>query len=233
VYFVSPTFQRRFVPGFRGLTGLGQAAPPTADSTQVQVDTADVLNLGQSLRDAQTRLTNLLAQMRQDPELARQIGPSVTAQQAALGDLTARYVGVYTAIFGQPPAGLGSPLLVAAAVAVILAYVTAQLYLWHQKQDVLEEQAKAQILAEQNRQSIIQMAQQKQNDAQQQAAAGDAAGAADSQAAAMALLQQAGTPGLQPAPPPGAQGFADWIKANWLPVVGIGAGLILLPRMMR
>jgi len=224
VYFVTPTFQRRYVPGLRG---LGDS------STPVQVDTSDVLNLGQSLRDAQTRITNIVAQMRQDPDLARAIGADVTAQQAALGDLTAKYVGVYTAIFGQPPAGLGNPVVVAAAVAIILGYVTAQLYLWHQKQDVLEKQAQAQILAEQNRASIIQMAQQKQNDAQNQAAAGDAAAAADSQAAAMALLQQAGIPGGQPAPPPGTQTFADWVKANWLPVVGIGAAIFIVPRIMR
>jgi hypothetical protein len=230
VYFVSPNFQRRYAPGFRG---LGQAPASSAGSTQVQVDTSDVLSLGQSLRDAQTRLTVILAQMRQDPELARAIGPSITAQQAALGELTSKYVGVYTAIFGQPPVGLGNPVVIAAAVAVILAYVTAQLYLWHQKQDVLEQQARAQILAEQNRQSIIQMAQQKQNDAQTQAAAGDAAGAADSQAAAMALLQQAGIPGMQPPPPPGGQSFADWIRSNWLPVAGIGAALLIVPRMMR
>src|SRR5262250_1454573 len=120
--------------------------------------------------------------MRQDPDLARAIGADITAQQAALGDLTSKYVGVYTSIFGQPPAGLGNLVLVAAAVAVILAYVTAQLYLWHQKQDVLEQQAQAQVLAEQNRSSIIQLAAQKQNESQAQAAAGDAAGAADSQA---------------------------------------------------
>lgn len=224
MYFVNPVFQRRFVPGFRG---LGQAA----DSQQVQIDTSDVLNLGDSLRTAQTRLTTITAQMRNDPDLARAIGPSIVAQQAALGDLTSKYVGVYTAVFGQPPAGLGNPILIAAAVAVILTYVATNLYLWHQKQDVLEQQAQAQILAEQNRQAIIQMATQKQNDAQNQAAAGDAAGAADSQAAAMALLQQAGVPGTQPPPPPGGQTFADWIKANWLPVVGIGAALFVLPKI--
>jgi hypothetical protein len=224
MYFVNPMFQRRYAPGFRG---LGDA------STDVQVDTADVLNLGQSLRNAQTRLTNIVAQMRQDPDLARAIGADVTRQQAALGDLTAKYVGVYTAVFGQPPVGLGNPVLVAAAVAIILAYVTAQLYLWHQKQDVLDKQAQAQILAEQNRASLLQIAQQKQQQAADQAAAGDSAGAADSQAAAAALLQQAGVPGMySPAPPSGAQSFADWIKANWLPVAGIGAAIFIVPRLM-
>lgn len=222
VYLVNQMFER---PG-RGLRGLGQTS-----STNVQVDTADVLNLGNSLRNAQTRLSIVEQQMRDSPDLARAIGAGVTAQQSALGDLTAKYVGVYTAIFGQPPAGLGNPILVAAAVAVILAYVTAQLYLWHQRQDVLEQQAQAQVLAETNRASIIAMAQQKQNDAQTQAAAGDAAGAADSQAAAMALLQQAGIPGAQPPPPPGAQGFADWLKANWLLVAGVGAAIVIVPRM--
>jgi hypothetical protein len=227
MYYVNPIFETPRVPR-RRLAGLGDTS-----STPVQVDTADVLNLGQSLRDAQTRLTNVEAQMRQDPDLARAIGASVTAQQAALGDLISKYVGVYTAIFGQAPVGLGNPILVAAAVAVILAYVTAQLYLWHQKQDVLEQQAQAQILAEQNRASIIQMAQQKQADAQTQAAAGDAAGAADSQSAAMALLQQAGIPGTAPPPPPGGQTFGDWIKANWLPVAAVGAAIVFLPRVME
>lgn len=228
MYLVHPMFERPTFPSrVRTLRGLGDAS-----STQVQVDTVDVLNLGASLRNAQTRLTNIVAQMRQDADLARAIGADITAQQAALGDLTAKYVGVYTAIFGQPPAGLGNPILVAAAVAVIIGYVTAQLLLWHQKQDVLEQQAQAQILAEQNRASIIAMAQQKQNDAQTQAAAGDAAAAADSQAAAMALLQQAGIPGAQPPPPPGTQSFTDWVKANWPIVAGVGAAVVFLPRIL-
>lgn len=225
MYLVNPMFERPTVR--TRLRGLGDSS-----QTPVQVDTTDVLNLGASLRNAQTRLTNIVNQMRQDPDLARAIGADITAQQAALGDLTSKYVGVYTAIFGQPPAGLGNPILVAAAVAVILGYVTAQLYLWHQKQDVLEQQAQAQILAEQNRASIIQMAQQKQNDAQTQAAAGDAAGAADSQAAAMALLQQAGVPGTQPPPPPQTQSFTDWIKANWMLVAGAGAAVVVLPKIL-
>ena len=225
MYLVNPMFERPTVR--TRLRGLGDAS-----ATPVQVDTADVLNLGASLRNAQTRLTNIVNQMRQDPDLARAIGADITAQQAALGDLTSKYVGVYTAIFGQPPAGLGNPILVAAAVAVILGYVTAQLYLWHQKQDVLEQQAQAQILAEQNRASIIQMAQQKQNDAQTQAAAGDSAAAADSQAAAMALLQTAGIPGTQPPPPPQAQGLSDWVKANWMLVAGAGAAVVFLPKIL-
>jgi hypothetical protein len=228
VYLVNPMYEKS-----KRLSGLGSLGDTS--STSVTVDTTDVLNLGSSLRDAQSRLTSITSQMRQDPDLARAIGADVTRQQAALGDLTAKYVGVYTGIFGQPPAGLGNPVIVAAAVAVILAYVAAQLYLWHQKQDVLEQQAQAQILAEQNRASLLQMAQQNQNQAAAQAAAGDAAGAADSQAAAAALLAQAGTPGtiqlLQPPPPPGAQGFADWIKANWLPVAGITAAVIFVPRL--
>lgn len=223
MYYVNTMFEGR-----RRLAGLGDAG-----STSVQVDTSDVLNLGDSLRNAQNRLTAIVAQMRQDADLARAIGPSVTSQQAALGDLTAKYVGVYTAIFGQPPAGLGNPVLIAAAVAVILAYVTAQLYLWHQKQDVLEQQAQAQILAEQNRASIISMAQQKQAAAQAAAAAGDAAGAADANAAAQAMLLQAGIPGAgAPPPPPPPQNFADWIKANWLPVAAVGAAIVFVPRMM-
>src|SRR5579864_9173279 len=186
--------------GRRRLAGLGDAG-----STSVQVDTSDVLNLGDSLRNAQNRLTAIVAQMRQDADLARAIGPSVTSQQAALGDLTAKYVGVYTAIFGQPPAGLGNPVLIAAAVAVILAYVTAQLYL----------------------------SQQKQAAAQAAAAAGDAAGAADANAAAQAMLLQAGIPGAgAPPPPPPPQNFADWIKANWLPVAAVGAAIVFVPRMM-
>lgn len=224
MYFVNPIFERPQLGRYRG---LGDTS-----TTNVQVDTSDVLNMGDSLRTAQTRLNTILAQMRQDPALAQAIGPTVTAQQAALGDLTSKYVGVYTAIFGQAPAGLGNPILVAAAVAVILAYVAAQLYLWHQRQDVLEQQAQAQVAAEANRSAIIAMAQQKQNDAQQAAAAGDSAGAADAQAAAMALLQQAGVPGTQPPPPPGGQSFADWIKANWLPVLGIGAAVLIVPSLV-
>jgi hypothetical protein len=220
--YVNPLFRRR------PASLLGDAS-----STQVQLDTADVLSIGGQLRDAQSRLTNLLAQMRNDADLARAIGRDVTAQQAALGDLTAKYVGVYTAIFGQAPVGLGNPIVVAAAVAVILSYVVAQLYLWHQKQDVLDKQAQAQILAEQNRASIIDMAQQKQDEAAQKAAAGDAQGAADARAAAAAMLTQAGVPGGAVPPPPGTpQSLSEWIKANWIPVVAVGAAIFIVPRMM-
>jgi hypothetical protein len=210
------------------LTGLGDTS-----STPVQIDTTDVLNLGNNLRSAQSRLTNLVAQMRTDSSLAQAIGRDVTAQQAALGDLTAKYVGVYTAIFGQAPVGLGNPILIAAAVAVILAYVTAQLYLWHQKQDVLEQQAQAQILAEQNRSNMIDMAQQAQDSAAQKAAAGDAAGAAADQATAATILQNAGIPGtaaVGPAAPP--QTFSAWLQANWITVAAIGGAIFLVPKLI-
>jgi mannitol-specific phosphotransferase system IIBC component len=198
----------------------------------VQIDTADVLSLADQLRSAQARLTNLVAQMRVEPSLAQAIGRDVTAQQAALGDLTSKYVGVYTAIFGQAPVGLGNPILIAAAVAVILSYVAAQLYLWHQKQDVLEKQAQAQMLAENNRASILEAAQQQQDAAAQQAAAGDAAGAATTQANALALFAQAGVPGAAAPPPPGTQTFSDWIKANWLAVAGIAGAIFIVPKLV-
>jgi hypothetical protein len=221
--YVNPIFRRRVLPG---LTGLGDTS-----ATPVQVDSADVLNLGNQLRAEQTRLQNLLALMMQYPDLARAIGADVTKQQAALGDLISKYVGVYTAIFGQAPAGLGNPILVAAAVVVILSYVAAQLYLVKQKNDVLEQQAQAQMLAEQNRASILDMAQQKQDQAAAQAAAGDTTGAADSTAAANALLAQVGTPGTPP-PPPGSQSFTDWIKANWIPVALTVGAIVVVPRLI-
>lgn len=210
------------------LAGLGDTS-----ATPVQIDTSDVLNLGDQLRSAQSRLTNLVAQMRSDSSLAQAIGPGVTAQQAALGDLIAKYVGVYNGIFGQNPVGLGNPILIAAAVAVILTYVAAQLYLWHQKQDVLEQQAQAQILAENNRASMITAANAAQASANAKAAAGDTSGAAQDQATAATLFSQLGTPGA-PAPPvpPGSQSFSDWIKANWIVVAGVGAAVFLLPRLV-
>ncbi len=222
--YVNSLFRNR-----AALSGLGDTS-----TTPVQIDTADVLSLGGSLRNAQTRLTNLVGQMRTDPALAAAVGRDATVQQAALADLTSKYVYVYTVVFGQAPVGLGNPIVIAAAVAVILSYVAAQLYLWHQKQDVLEKQAQAQILAEQNRSSIIDMAQQKQDEAAQKAAAGDAPGAADANAAAAAMLAQAGIPGsAQPPQPPGTQGFSDWIKANWLIVAAVGGAIVVVPRLMQ
>ncbi len=216
---------------FRGparLRGLGDSGG------SVQVDTADVLGMGQSLRAEQARLTNLLAQMRTDPELARAIGRDVTAQQAALGDLISKYVGVYYAVFGQAPVGLGFPVAVAAAVAIILSYIAAQLYLMKQKNDVLEQQARAQILAEQNRGAIINEAQQKQQTAWDLANAGDAAGASAAQESANALFAQSGTPGLMTpgTPPPPPQGVADWLKANWITVAAIGGAIFIVPKIM-
>lgn len=224
MYYVNPVFERPRFPALLGDTS----------QTPVQVDSADVLSLGQSLRDAQARISNLFQAMQQSPELAAAIGRDLTAQQQALGDLTAKYVGVYTAIFGQAPVGLGNPILIAAAVAVILAYVTAQLFLWHQKQDVLEKQAAAAQLAEQNRGSIIDMAKQAQASAAAKAAAGDAAGAATDQAAALQMLTDAGIPGsAPPPPPPPGTSFSDWIKANWLPVAGVAAAILITDQYMQ
>ena len=224
MYFVSPIFERSRVSRLRG---LGDTS-----STQVQVDSANVLNLGDDLRSAQARINALVQQMRNDPALAQAIGPGVTAQQAQLGDLTAKYVGAYTAIFGQPPAGLGvAPLLIAGAVAVVLASIAAALYVWHEKQDALEQQAQAQTLAEQNRGALITAAQQKQQDAWNAQQSGDTAAAADANAAAMALYQQAGVPGSSAAT--GPQTFTDWIKANWLTVSLIAAGIYIVPRVVE
>jgi len=222
--YINPLFRLRAAAT---PTGLGQTA-----STSVQLDSADVLNLGNQLRAEQARLNNLLGQMRSDPDLARAIGRDVTAQQARLGDVTARYVGVYTAIFGQAPVGLGNPILVAAAVVVILSYVAAQLYLIKQKNDMLEQQAQAQILAEQNRASLIDQAQQLQDSSNQKAAAGDATGAAADRSTALAILAQAGVPGSGGTPPPGGQSFSDWIKANWITVAAIGGAIFIVPRLM-
>lgn len=224
MYRVNPLFR-----GPTSLRGLGDS------SSSVQVDTADVLGIGNGLRAEQARLTNLLAQMRTDPELARAIGRDVTKQQAALGDLISKYVGVYYAVFGQAPVGLGNPVLVAAAVAVILGYVAAQLYLVKQKNDMLEMQARAQILAEQNRGAIINEAQQKQQSAWDLANAGDAAGAAAAQENANALFSQAGTPGLLTPgvpPPPSPQGVGEWLKANWITVAAIGGAIFVVPKIM-
>lgn len=216
-------FRRRVVPS---LAGLGDS------SSSVQVDTADVLGMGDQLRSEQARLTNLLALMRQSPELARTIGRDVTKQQAALGDLIAKYVGVYTAIFGQRPVGLGNPVLVAAAVAVILSYVAAQLYLMKQKNDVLEEQARVQMITEQNRGALINQAQQKQATAWDLKNSGDAAGAAAAQAEADQIFLQAGVPGSSGTPPPGTQTLTDWLKANWITVAAIGGAIFIVPKLM-
>lgn len=230
MYLVNPTFESRAALAgltsrgrMRGLGSLGDAS-----TQQVQVDTTDVLNLGDSLRTAQTRLNNIVSQMRQDPSLAQAIGRDVTAQQAQLGDLTSKYVYVYTAIFGQPPAGLGNPVLIIAAVAVVLAYVTATLYVWHQKQDAIEAQAQAQMIAETNRASIIAMATQTQQQANAAAAAGDTSGANAASAQALALLQTAGVPGTAPPPPPPPS------STNWLLVGGVAAAAILvLPNLIK
>jgi hypothetical protein len=211
----------------RGFQGLGDTS-----NTPVQVDTADVLSLGDQLRAAQARLTNLFQQMQSDSTLAAAIGRDVTAQQAQLGDLIAKYVGVYNGIFGQNPVGLGNPVLVAAAVAVILAYVGANLYLWYQKQATLEAQAQAQIITEQNRASVINMAAQQQNLAATKAAAGDSVGAADAAASAQAMLLEAGVPGTPP-PPPAPATFSDWLQANWITVAVIGGAIFVLPKILN
>lgn len=225
MYVVNSMFESRTLrAGPRGLGRLGDTS-----TSQVQVDTTDVLNLGDSLRTAQSRLNNILDQMRQDPALAQAIGPDVTAQQAQLGDLTSKYVYVYTAIFGQPPAGLGNPVLIIAAVAVVLAYVTATLYVWHQKQDAIEAQAQAQVLAENNRASIISIAAQTQQQANAAAAAGDQSTADAANQQALALLQSAGIPGTAPPPPPPPPS-----STNWILVGGIAAAAVLvLPNLIK
>lgn len=226
MYYVNPMFESR-----RRLAGLGDAA-----STMVQIDSNDVLGIGDQLRSAQADLTNLLQQMRQSPDVARAIGRDVTAQQAALGDLISKYVFVYTSIFGQAPPGLGiAPILVGAAIAGAVAIIVAGLAVWWEKERAVNTNAQAAVTAENNRASVIAMAQQKQADAEAKAAAGDAAGAADAQAAAQAILAQAGIPGsaLQQPPPPGTQTFSDWVKANWISVALIGGAVVIVPRLIN
>jgi hypothetical protein len=210
------------------MTGLGD--------TSVQLDSSDILNLGNNLRSAQASLTTLFQQMQQDPALAAAIGRDLTAQQQTLGDLISKYVYIYTAVFGQAPAGLtglGNPILIAGALAVLLAAIIAGYEAWKARQDTLEQQAQAAIIAEQNRGSIISMAQQKMDQANQLAAAGDTTGAADAQNEANLLLNQAGVPGTGTAPPPpGSQTFAAWMQANWLTVALIGGAIYLTPKIL-
>jgi hypothetical protein len=216
---------------------LRLSGPPAMGIGQqnVQLDTADVLNLADDLRAQQARLTNLFQQMQGDPALAAAIGRDVTSQQQSLGDLISKYVGVYTAIFGQAPAGLtglgrlGNPVLIAGAVAIVIGAVAAGLYAWKLRQNVLEQQAQAAILAEQNRGSIISMAQQKQTQADQLAAAGNTQGAADVQNEVNLMLQQAGVPGAPPPP----QNFGDWVKANAVTIGLIGAAVFLVPKFLE
>lgn len=232
--YVNSVFRRRVVPS--ALTGLGDTS-----SQQVQIDSGDVLGLGDKLRAEQTRLANLAQLMRQSPALANTIGPdgkrlidNLVIQQTALNDLITKYVQAYVAIFGQAPVGLGiAPILVAAAVAVLLSYIATHLYLEKQKNDLLEQQAQAAMLAEQNRASIIDMAQQKQDEATAKAAAGDQTGAADAAAMASSLLAQAGTPGTGTAPQSTApQSFTDFIKANAIPIALTVGAIVLVPKLM-
>src|SRR5258708_33899809 len=89
-------------------------------SDQTTLDTGSVLNVGDQLRQAQADLTALLGAMQQNPQLAQTIGRDVVAQQQALGDLIPKYVYVYTAIFGNPPVGLGTPTVIGVAVPAVL-----------------------------------------------------------------------------------------------------------------
>jgi hypothetical protein len=218
-YIVNPMFDGR------GLAGIGQTAP-------TNVDTASVLSTGESLRQAQSDLATVVDAMRANPQLAQSIGRDVVAQQQALGDLITKYVYVYTAIFGNPPAGLGQ-VPVIAAVAAVFAVIIAGLAVWWEKESAIKQQAQAVTIASQNQASILAQAAQMQAQANAAAAAGDAANAATLQAQANQLFAQAGAPnvsGQLPPKPPAS--LAEWLQQNWVTAALIVAGVIVVPRIV-
>jgi hypothetical protein len=213
----------RYVVNSMQRAGLG------ATSDQTTIDTGSVLNVGDQLRQAQADLTNLLGAMQQNPQLAQAIGRDVIAQQQALGDLISKYVYVYTAIFGNPPVGLGVAQIVVAGVAVVavLGVIAAGLVVWWEKESAIKQQAQAATIASQNQAALIAQAQAIQQQADAARAAGDTATAATLDYRANQIFAQAGTPNTSGLPPQPAASFLDWLKNNWILAAMIGGGIFV------
>ena len=205
------------------LSGLG------ATSDQTTIDTGSVLNVGDQLRQAQADLTALLGAMQQNPQLAQTIGRDVVAQQQALGDLISKYVYVYTAIFGNPPVGLGVAQIVVAGVAVVavLGVIVAGLIVWWEKESAIKQQAQAATIASQNQAALIAQAQAIQQQADAARAAGDTATAASLDYRANQIFLQAGTPNTTGLPPQPPSSFLDWLQNNWVWAALIGGGIFV------
>jgi hypothetical protein len=217
----------RYVVNPMQRAGLG------ATSDQTTIDTASVLNVGDRLRQAQADLTNLLGAMRQNPQLAQAIGRDVIAQQQTLGDLISKYVYVYTAVFGNPPAGLGiAPIAVAVTVVAMFVIIVKGLDLWQARQETLKAQAQQLVIASQNQAALIAQAQALQKQAQDYAAGGDTATAASLQYRADQIFLQAGTPNVTgQVPPPKPASFLDWLQQNWITAALIVGAVIVIPKV--
>lgn len=212
----------RYVVNSMQRAGLG------ATSDQTTIDTASVLNVGDQLRQAQADLTNLLGAMQQNPQLAQAIGRDVVAQQQSLGDLISKYVYVYTAVFGNPPAGLGiAPVVVGIAVAGVFAVIITGLAVWWEKESAIKQQAQAATIASQNQAALIAQAQAIQQQADAARAAGDTATAASLDYRANQIFLQAGTPNTSGLPPQPPASFLDWLKGNWILAALIGGGIFV------
>lgn len=200
-----------------------------ATSDQTTIDTASVLNVGDQLRRAQADLINLLTAMQENPQLAQAIGRDVVTQQQALGDLISKYVYVYTAVFGNPPAGLGiAPVVIGIAVAGVFAVIITGLAVWWEKEAAVKQQAQAVTIGSQNQAALIAQAQATQQQADAARAAGDTATAATLDYRANQMFLQAGTPntsGVLPPQPPSS--FLDWLKNNWILAALIGGGIFV------
>jgi hypothetical protein len=209
------------------LSGLG------ATSDQTTIDTASVLNVGDQLRQAQADLTNLLGAMQQNPQLAQAIGRDVIAQQQTLGDLISKYVYVYTAIFGNPPAGLGvAPIVVGIAIAGVFAVIITGLAVWWEKEAALKQQAQAVTIASQNQAALIAQAQAIQQQADAARASGDTATAASLDYRANQIFLQAVTPNTSgQVPPPKPASLFDWLQQNWITAALIVGAVIVIPKV--
>jgi hypothetical protein len=220
-YAVNPMFER-------GLAGLGD----TADQ-QMQIDSASVLNVGDQLRQALADLATLEQALRGNPQLAAAISRDVMTQRNSLNDLITKYVVVYRAIFGNPPAGLGiAPILVAGAIAATFALVVAGLAVWWEHQAAVKQQALANTISAQNQATLLQQCQLHQQNATQAAAIGDMVTAQAEQDLANQCFKQAGSPVTSvtqtPTPP---TSFFDWFQQNWITAALIAGAVIVIPKV--
>ncbi|MCI0402691.1 MAG: hypothetical protein L0212_04115 [Acidobacteria bacterium] len=183
--------------------------------TQSWIEEAQVLNVGNQLRESRRRLTELTQLALRHPAVAR----AVTSTSPTLNDLerehqwlVKQYNLVHRAVFGTVAEGIAGVWIPVAIAATLVLIASAVLILLSREQR-LKAQADAARAVEGNRTVLLAEAAQKEQQAQVAAQRGDVEEARRLAAEATRLREQAGPPGSPP--PGGSEDLSAWIQRNW------------------
>ncbi len=162
----------------------------------IELNTTEWPLIEPKLRENKALLQKLDAELRTSPVVARAIGRAVAQGWSKHGQHVGEYNRLRVLIGFQPATGLGVGVVVAVGVAIAVATLWAAIVAFNIWLLTREQEASAAQQAEQNRTALLSQAAQKENQAEQAQQRGDVEEARRLAAEAVALRQQAGTPGV-------------------------------------